>query len=177
MQELLSALQNLCQKWKSISLREQMKTKNFYIMLAFLAATSMSLWLLSNPTPNFNTIVAQTHKQINNFKNIPSNIRSSSQENFHVDLKLLGKLGFDVDPTDPEMVIKYSEEELKRIKATINRPVIAIPALPKSFDKTLILVKSASKFLPDVPVVIFDLGISYQKHLQVRKGTRNFSSN
>lgn len=167
MQELLSALQNLCQKWKSISLREQMKTKNFYIMLAFLAATSMSLWLLSNPTPNFNTIVAQTHKQINNFKNIPSNIRSSSQENFHVDLKLLGKLGFDVDPTDPEMVMKYSEEELKRIKATINRPVIAIPALPKSFDKTLILVKSASKFLPDIPVVIFDFGISYQKHLQL----------
>lgn len=94
-----------------------------------------------------------------------------------MDLKLLGKLGFDVDPTDPEMVMKYSEEELKRIKATINRPVIAIPALPKSFDKTLILVKSASKFLPDVPVVIFDFGISYQKHLQVRKGTRNFSSN
>lgn len=167
MKELLGALKNLCQKWKSISLREQMKTKNFYIMLAFLAATSMSLWLLSNPTPNFNTIVAQTHKQINNFKNIPSNIRSSNEENFHVDLKLLEKLGFDVDPTDPESVMKYSAEKVKKIRASISKPVIAIPALPKSFERTLSLIKSASNFLPEVPVLVFDLGLSYQRHSQV----------
>ncbi|XP_048780484.1 uncharacterized protein LOC125683376 isoform X2 [Ostrea edulis] len=167
MKELLSAVQNLCQKWKSISLREQMKTKNFYIMIAFLAATSMSLWLLSNPTPNFNTIVAQTHKQINNFKNIPSNIRSSSQEDFHVDQKLLKKLGFDVDPNDPEDVLKFSIEEVKKINATINKPIIAVATLPKSFDKTMALIKSASQFLPEVPIYIYDLGLSYHKHLQL----------
>ncbi|XP_062594312.1 uncharacterized protein LOC134255794 isoform X1 [Saccostrea cucullata] len=167
MKELLDAVQNLCQKWKSISLREKMKTKNFYIMLAFLGATSMSLWLLSNPTPNFNTIVAQTHKQINNFKNIPSNIRSSNQEDFHVDLKLLDKLGFDVDPINTENVMKFSKDKIKKINATINKPVIAIPALPKSLDKVIALVKSAGKFLPDVPVIIYDLGLSYQKHLKL----------
>lgn len=144
-----------------------MKTKNFYIMIAFLAATSMSLWLLSNPTPNFNTIVAQTHKQINNFKNIPSNIRSSSQEDFHVDQKLLKKLGFDVDPNDPEDVLKFSIEEVKKINATINKPIIAVATLPKSFDKTMALIKSASQFLPEVPIYIYDLGLSYHKHLQV----------
>lgn len=78
-----------------------------------------------------------------------------------MDLKLFGKLGFDVDLIDLEMVMKYSEEELKRIKVIINRFVIVILVFFKFFDKTLIFVKLVSKFLLDVFVVIFDFGISY----------------
>lgn len=78
-----------------------------------------------------------------------------------MDLKLFGKLGFDVDLIDLEMVMKYSEEELKRIKVIINRFVIVILVFFKFFDKMLIFVKLVSKFLLDVFVVIFDFGISY----------------
>lgn len=41
-----------------------LRSKNFMILVLFIVATSISIWLLSVPTPNIRTIMTQTHKQI-----------------------------------------------------------------------------------------------------------------
>lgn len=135
-------------KWKSFSISDQMKTKNFYICLLFIAATSTSIWLLTNPSPNLHTIVTQTHKQINNLKNIPSNIRNSNEEDLKVDRVYLERLGFyDSDATVTSAVI------------TKDTPIIATAVLPDSYEKTFKFVKATQSILPKQNILVYDLGI------------------
>lgn len=145
-------------KWKSFSISDQMKTKNFYICLLFIAATSTSIWLLTNPSPNLHTIVTQTHKQINNLKNIPSNIRNSNEEDLKVDRVYLERLGFyDSDATVTSAVI------------TKDTPIIATAVLPDSYEKTFKFVKATQSILPKQNILVYDLGIDATESQKVWK--------
>jgi len=46
-----------------------MRTKSFVIFLIFVVATSVFLILVGNQRPSIQTIVTETHKQLNNLKN------------------------------------------------------------------------------------------------------------
>ncbi|XP_069119122.1 uncharacterized protein [Argopecten irradians] len=150
-------LSEVLPKWKSFSFSDQMKTKNFYICLLFIAATSTSIWLLTNPSPNLHTIVSQTHKQINNIKNIPTNIRTSNEEEFKVDHVYLDQLGFyDKDA-------KVVGDDFKET------PIIGTSVLPGHYEETLKFVKSTQKMLPQNKILIYDLGISSSESQQMVK--------
>jgi hypothetical protein len=46
-----------------------MRAKNLIIFLIFVVATSIFLNLVGNQRPSIQTIVTETHKQLNNLKN------------------------------------------------------------------------------------------------------------
>ena len=74
-------------------------SKNFLILTLFILATSISIWLLTMPTPTFQTIMFETHKQITtNLKNI--NVMSSSHKTHEVNLDetYMELLGFTANP-------------------------------------------------------------------------------
>ena len=88
-------------------------SKNFLILTLFILATSISIWLLTTPTPTFHTIMFETHKQITtNLKNI--NVMSSSRDQQASDLDetYMELLGFTDNPRlypdgpeDPEIKV------------------------------------------------------------------------
>lgn len=138
--------------------RDQMKTKNFYILIIFLGGTTLSLWLLSNPSPNLHTIVTQTHIQINNIKNIPQNIRTSNNEEFTIDPEILEDLGFHEKHT-----LVYTDS-----KNGIHNLIIGTAIKPGLYDSSMSLIKSCHKHLPSVMVIIYDLGIDSYEHQMMR---------
>ena len=158
MKDVVSQAKRCQQRCKSCSFHDQMKTKNFYIGCAFLVATTVSLWIISNPTPNFNTIVTQTHKQISNIKNIPENIRNSNTEDFNVDPRTLQRLGFQVTVSVPEQHTLTTTKAPRKLKVK-SLPIIATAALPGQFERLMGLIKSAAKYLPDKMVLIYNVGL------------------
>lgn len=149
---------SLRQKLTSLRLnckiRDQMKTKNFYILIIVLGATTLSLWLLSNPSPNLHTIVTQTHIQINNIKNIPQNIRTSNTEEFKVDPELLEDLGFHETHS-----ISYKDP-----MKGLHDLMVGTAIKPGRYGESMSLIKSCQTHLPSVMVLVYDLGINYHQH-------------
>lgn len=153
-----SSRQKLASLRLNCKIRDQMKTKNFYILIIVLGATTLSLWLLSNPSPNLHTIVTQTHIQINNIKNIPQNIRTSNTEEFKVDPELLEDLGFHETHS-----ISY-KDPLKGLHDLM----VGTAIKPGRYDDSMSLIKSCQTHLPSVMVLVYDLGIDYHQHHLVR---------
>ncbi|KAK3104696.1 hypothetical protein FSP39_007971 [Pinctada imbricata] len=164
MQEVVSKVRRLYQRLLICNLQDQMKTKNFYIGSAFLVATTVSLWLLSNPTPNFNTIMTQTHKQISNIKNIPENLRNSNTEDLKVDPMILERLGFH----GISSVAFTPQKDTTKIVVK-NRPVIATVALPGQYRRLMGLIKSAHFHLPDKTILIYNVGLDSGNTEKVKK--------
>ena len=138
-------------KIKGKSLQDLMKTKNFYFMLLFLTVVALSTWLLVYPSPNIHSIVSETHKQISNIKNIPSNIRNTDAERLAVNQKYLDVLGF-----------KLSKEGQPRNKLKKDRkasPVVVVPAKLSSYEEVKKFFLSVQKYLPEKFVVFYDLGL------------------
>lgn len=152
--------QQVFQTRKGFSLREQMKTKNFYIIILFIAATSISIWLLSNPSPNFHTIVTQTHRQIKNIKSIPENIRNSNTVDLKVDANLLENLGF----MDSNTIVISNDA-----KGQVNLPIIASSIVPGELKSTLMFLHSVRKFHPSRMLLIYDLGLGSSESTQLKK--------
>ena len=64
----------------------KMKTKNFFLLIGCFTLSSLLFWLLSNPAPNFQTFVKETHKQINNLNSkIQKNLATDPDSEFEVD--------------------------------------------------------------------------------------------
>ncbi|KAL4221700.1 hypothetical protein ACF0H5_019955 [Mactra antiquata] len=155
--ELLSFLHS----FRGKPLREQMKTKNFYAMILFLLAAVTTLWILIDPSPSLHTIVSETHKQISNIKNIPSNIRHTKKELLDVDRKYLDYLGFSA----------YSTKAINRTKSSVLKidPVIVVPVFSSAFEQAKTFLASVMKYLPDKHVVFYDLGLGGKDSVQLKK--------
>ena len=134
---------------------DQMKTKNFYIILLFIAATSVSLWLFSYPSSSFRVMVYKTHKQINNIKYLPSNLEDVRE--LTVNPTYLHALGFNKQ-------VAFTEENRKK---TVDIPVIATAVEPGKLEESVHLMRSVQKHLPSSQMVVFDLGLSKSQKILV----------
>lgn len=143
-------------------LREQMKTKNFYAVILFLLAAMTTLWILIDPSPSLHTIVLETHKQISNIKNIPSNIRHTKKKMLDVDDKYLDMLGFPTSTVKPSLNKSHSGI-LK------NDPVIVVPVFSSGFEQAKVFLASVRKYLPEKFLVFYDLGLGGKEGLQLKK--------
>lgn len=148
--------------FKGKPLKEQMKTKNFYALILFLLAAGTTLWILIDPSPGLHTIVVETHRQISNIKNIPSNIRQTKKTLLDVDSKYLDVLGFTVSTVKP--VVDRSKTEILQTD-----PVIVVPVFSSTFEQTKIFLASVKKFLPEKHIVFYDLGLGGKESLILRK--------
>ncbi|XP_045163077.1 uncharacterized protein LOC123527578 [Mercenaria mercenaria] len=143
-------------------LREQMKTKNFYAVILFLLAAMTTLWILIDPSPSLHTIVSETHKQISNIKNIPSNIRHTKKKMLEVDHKYLDILGFPTSTVKP--VLNKSKSAVLKTD-----PVIVVPVFSSAFEQTKIFLASVKKHLPEKFIVFYDLGLGGKDSLTLKK--------
>lgn len=162
-------LQSVIVSLKFKSLRERMKTKNFYALFLFLLAAGTTLWLVMVPSPNFHTIVSETHKQISNIKNIPSNIRNSNTEQLEVDPKYLELLGLY------DLATNVDEADSKTILAT--DPVIVVPVTSDAFTLAKSFLMSVMKLMPGKFVRFYDLGLSGKENFQLRKACNSTKTN
>lgn len=134
----------------SVRLWDILRSKNFLILLLFVLATSISIWLVSMPTPNIRNIMTETHKQINHLK---ENMNVMSSSKLTVDDTYLELLGF----TDhPRLYPDIAETEL-------NVPVVVTGVTSKNYENAFDLIDSTRKYLHDRHILIFDLGLgSYE---------------
>ncbi|XP_071109069.1 uncharacterized protein [Haliotis cracherodii] len=141
------------------SMLDQMKTKNFYIIVVFIGATSLSLWLFNYPTTSFRVIVTKTHKQINNIKNLPSNMQKKSTQELSVDPVYLNALGF----SDDTVLIGHRGSGQKSL------PVIATSVEPGRMEKTVYFINSVRKYMETRHLVLVDLGVSKTEKAMLRR--------
>ena len=159
---------------QSFNMKEIMRSKNFLIAFLFIVATSISIWLLSLPTPNLRTIVTKTHQQIEsqienlkninieNFKNI--NVMNRDEQVYEdreltLDETYLELLGFTDNPhlyPDPALALQPL-------------PVVVSGATNKNYHRTIKLIESVKKFLDGNDVVVFDLGMGSYELVYVSK--------
>lgn len=146
-----------------------MKTKNFYAVILFLLASMTTLWILIDPSPSLHTIVLETHKQITNIKNIPSNIRHTKKQMLEVDNKYLDILGFPTSTVKP--VVNRSNSAVLN-----NDPVIVVPVFSSIFEQAKVFLASVRKYLPDKTIVFYDLGLGGKDSLQVNSERKLFKT-
>ncbi|KAK3583414.1 hypothetical protein CHS0354_040383 [Potamilus streckersoni] len=158
MPSITSQIQAYLPYMKSYFLRDQMKTKNFYLVILFILATATTIIFLGNPAPNLHTIVSETHKQFSNIKNIPTNIRYSNAEDFNVNPTYLMILGFK--NIDISGLPDSKKENESKPKEKLGFPVIATSVDPaRPLEQVDQLITSVKKYLPNKHVVLFDLGL------------------
>ena len=98
--------------------------------------------------PSLHTIVSETHKQITNIKNIPSNLKSSVKDLLDVDVRHFEQLGFDEDDFTAD-----NNDVLKK------DPVVVVPVEPSYFDRAKTFLWSVKRYVPEKYVVFYDLGL------------------
>ena len=152
-----NAVLNIFSSLKGRSFRELMKTKNFYLLILLLVAIFTTLWMLIDPS--LHTIVSETHKQISNIKNIPSNLKTSVKDLLDVDVRHFEDLGFG----DGEYSVKDNGEDSVLKKD----PVVVVPVEPSQFDKANTFLWSVKKYVPEKYVVFYDLGLGGREALLV----------
>ena len=128
------------------------RSKNFLILMLFIMATSISIWLVSVPTPNIRMIMTETGKQITNLKN---NMQPKNPAPKEVTMSetYLELLGFS---DNPSLYPEGADESL-------HVPVVVTGVTSGTYENAFQLIKSVQKYFPDKHVMIFDLGLgSYE---------------
>ncbi len=132
---------------------DMMRSKNFVILFLFIVATSISIWLVSMPTPNIRNIVTETHKQISHLKDNMNAMAINKAKELRVDDMYLELLGFTKNP------LLYPDS----IENPKNVPVIVTGVTSRNYENAFVLIESIRKYLPEKQMVIFDLGLgSYE---------------
>lgn len=137
---------------------ERMKTKNFYILVLFIAITSIAVWLASSPaTPNLKNIVKETHKQISNLRKV----KLKEEKTLIVDDKYMDVLGFNVTPRTI-----FDQESQRRSQV----PILATAVSSKNFDNVItFFLKSVNTYLKQkLKVILFDMGLDSSDLKKVR---------
>ena len=141
---------------------DMFRSKNFLILVLFVLATSISIWLISIPTPNLRNIMTETHKQITNLKNI--NVMPIHDEReINLDETYLELLGF----TDHPKLFPDSTDAKEHV------PVVVTGVYSSNYEKAFMLIESVQKYLPDRQVMIFDLGLGSYELVKVYGFTFN----
>ncbi|CAI9720526.1 Hypothetical predicted protein [Octopus vulgaris] len=155
---------------KGSFLLDPMKTKNFYLVILFAASTIVAIWLLSNPTPNFQTIVKETNKHINSIKNLPSSIKHAKELD-DVDPEYLELLGFRDGSSS-----RREDDERFPSKENVNLPVIASGVEPGQYKQVIDLLESVHRYLPHSLLILYDLDIDSSENVMLKKHCNNTKS-
>lgn len=140
-----------------------MRTKSFVIFLIFVVATSVFLILVGNQRPSIQTIVTETHKQLNNLKNFKENLENAEEKRFLADDKYLTMLGFTESPRlYPAAVWKNT-----------SLPIIVTYVLDGDEQQGIGFARNIAHFLPNHTTLIYNLGLG-QYELQMRRGFMHF---
>uniref|UniRef100_T1JNL5 Hexosyltransferase n=1 Tax=Strigamia maritima TaxID=126957 RepID=T1JNL5_STRMM len=126
-----------------------MKIRNLLILLTFLVATSVLICIYTNDRSSFQTIIAETHKQLANLKHLQVNLKQHEQRELITEEKYLIALGFVSQPN------LYKEDE----KRDFSLPVLVTAVSPGQFQQAIEFVKASHHFLPDYPVLIYTLNL------------------
>lgn len=135
----------------SLKIFSVLRSKNFLILMLFVLATSISIWLVSVPTPNIRTIMTETGKQISNLKNM--NVmqpKKPAMKEITIAETYLELLGFS---DNPSLYPNATDEKL-------NVPVVVTGVTSGTYENAFTLIKSVQKHLPSKHVMIFDLGLN-----------------
>ncbi|KAI8795663.1 CAunnamed protein product [Biomphalaria glabrata] len=152
---------------------DRMKTKNFYMILVLVAVSTITLWILSSPSPNFQTIVSKTQSGIIRASNIQ--IR---EKELTVDPVYLKRLGFTADVNAQNIeetgysessVISTESDFVPLLKDSYGLPVIASGVKPDLFPEAVVLMNSIKSLLPHYKTVLYDLGLSASEQLLLNK--------
>lgn len=141
-----------------------MRTKSFVIFLIFVVATSVFLILVGNQRPSIQTIVTETHKQLNNLKNFKENLENAEEKRFLADDKYLTLLGFTESPRlYPAAVWKNT-----------SLPIIVTYVLDGDEQQGIGFARNIAHFLPNHTTLIYNLGLG-QYELQMLQSHCNSS--
>jgi len=129
------------------------------ILQLFLLATLVFtvVYLLNNSQPSIHTLVSETHRQLNSLKHI--NLKESlrpPEVRLKVDTKYLQQLGFTGSPR------LYPGD----VWTNVTLPVIVTAAWSGQGESVTGLVLSARRHQPQLPVVVFDLGLGRYERQQ-----------
>lgn len=127
-----------------------MKAKNLIFILSCFVASSIFVYLLSDQQPTLHSIVSETHKQLNNLKNLKDNLKATERIELTVDEKYLQVLGFTSSPR------LYPADAWNN--ATL--PVFVTTAASGQTNLALGFINSVRRHFPDRTVVVYDLGLA-----------------
>lgn len=173
----------------------KMKTKNFFLLIGCFTLSSLLFWLLSNPAPNFQTFVKETHKQINNLNSkIQKNLATDPDSEFEVDSAYLELLGFvrtprlykpgtiDLPISNPSQVDrntngvddrkKFQRQNISSDGMVSNKtylPVVVTAVTSANVYQAMNFIKSMQRHLPEKTLVLYDLGLSSRDVLTLKK--------
>ncbi|KDR16172.1 uncharacterized protein LOC110832850 [Zootermopsis nevadensis] len=141
-----------------------MRTKSFVLFLICVVATSIFLILVGNQRPSIQTIVTETHKQLNNLKNFKENLENAEEKRFLADDKYLTMLGFTDSPRlYPAAIWKNT-----------SLPIIVTYVLDGHEQQGIGFSRNVAHFLPNHTTLIYNLGLG-QYGLQMLQGHCNSS--
>lgn len=126
-----------------------MKTKSLVLFLIFVGATSVFVCFFSNQRPTFQTIITETHKQLNNLKNLKENLRTTEHQELVTEQKYLVALGLTKD--------RPQSTNPRWLNDTVPRIVSAIT--PKNVEYAIGFIHSARHFLPEYPIHLYVVGL------------------
>ncbi|GAB6019674.1 hypothetical protein CHUAL_001230 [Chamberlinius hualienensis] len=127
-----------------------MKTRNLVFSLIFLVATGIIVYVLNDQQPSFQTIVSETHKQLNNLKSLKDNLKAERKE-LSVDEKYQNLLGFTPNPRLYPSAFWHN----------VSLPVIVTAVEPGDGKQALSFIYSVRHHFADKTVIMYDLGLSY----------------
>lgn len=154
---------------------DRMKTKNFYMILVLVVVSTISLWILSSPSPNLQTIMSKTQSGIRRASNIQIREKELTVDPMY--LRLLGlsaggsvTSGVSIDGLGKQRVnTEPVPEILPTPKTSTGLPVIASGVKPDLFKEAAVLMKSIQSLLPQYKSVMYDLGLSTSEQLLLNK--------
>ncbi|XP_063228177.1 uncharacterized protein LOC134534080 [Bacillus rossius redtenbacheri] len=126
-----------------------MRTKSFFLFLIIVITTSVILILVGNQRPSIETIVSETHKQINNLKSFKENLEKAEEKHLVADDKYLNVLGFTTKPR------LYPSDVWKNTSL----PIIVTYALDGQEQHAAAFARNTAHFLPGHTTVIYALGL------------------
>ncbi|CAH1736110.1 unnamed protein product [Aphis gossypii] len=132
---------------------QYLRLRSRYMLFCFIAVFSFSVLFLmfqnSLSRPAIETLVTETHKQINNFKNFKDNLKVAEQKELVVNEDYLYALGFVSKPAI------YPDSSWKNTTL----PIVVTYVLDDEHSQAIGLVMCVAKYLPDRAILVYNLGI------------------
>lgn len=126
-----------------------MRTKTFVLFLSCIVITSVFLIAFGSQRPSIQTIVSETHKQLNNLKNFKENLENAESMRLVADEKYLNLLGFTESPR------LYPSEIWKNTSL----PIVVTYVLGGQEQQGIGFIRNIAHFLPNHTILVYNLGL------------------
>ncbi|XP_066998339.1 uncharacterized protein [Anabrus simplex] len=128
-----------------------MRTKSFILFLVCVVVTTVFLIGFGNQRPSIETIVTETHKQLNNLKTFKEDLYNAQEKRLVADSKYLKRLGFTQHPRlYPHSVWKNT-----------TLPVVITYVLDGQEQQAVGFAHNIAHYLPNHTALIYNLGLEH----------------